>query len=82
MLVSASFFYQPPNDGCVQVPVSLTISSPRRGRSSFSSSERGAVDGADVQPAVMASGGNRESSWRTARQRSAHPGCHGRDAAP
>lgn len=55
---------------------------PCRGRSCFSASEGGAVNGADVHPAIMASGGNGESTWRTAGQCSAHPGCDGGDAAP
>ncbi len=62
--------------------MTLTASPPVRGRSWISASEGGAVAGADVQPAVMASGGTGESSWRTAGQCSAHPGCDGRDAAP
>jgi len=53
-----------------------------RSRSYFPASEGGSGAGADVQPAVMVSGGNGESSWRTAGQRSAHSGCDGGNAAP
>ena len=56
--------------------------SPSRGRSHLSAPEGGVADGAVVQPATVVSGGNGESSRRTARQRPAHPGCDGGDAAP
>lgn len=58
-----------------------SASPPCRGRSGFSATERGAGAGADVQPAVLVSGGGWESGWRTAEQCSADPGRHGGDAA-
>lgn len=52
-----------------------------RGRSYLAATEGGVVAGADVQPAVLASGGNGESNHRTAGQRSTHPVCDGGHAA-